>query len=59
MKPKVEVETISEREHKGPDELLPLVYVVEQPDSPIEVVSVDLTGTWLSISHERTIRWLY
>lgn len=38
----------------GPDELVPLVYVVEQPDSPIEVVSVDLTGTWLSISHERT-----
>ena len=39
---------------KGPDELVPLVYVVEQPDSPIEVVSVDLTGMWLSISHERT-----
>jgi hypothetical protein len=39
---------------KGPDELLPLVHVVEQPDSPIEVVSVDLTGTWLSISYERT-----
>ena len=29
---------------KGPDELVPLVYFVEQPDSPIEVVSVDLTG---------------
>lgn len=39
---------------KGPDELVPLVDVVEQPDSPIEVVSVDLTGMWLSISHERT-----
>jgi len=39
---------------KGPDELVPLVHVVDQPDSPIEVVSVDLTGMWLSISHERT-----
>lgn len=39
---------------KGPDELVPLVYVVEQPDAPLEVVSVDLTGMWLSISHERT-----
>jgi len=39
---------------KGPDELVPLVHVIEQPDSPIEIVSVDLTGMWLSISHERT-----
>jgi hypothetical protein len=38
---------------KGPDELVPLVHVVEQPDSPIEVVSVDLTGMWLSVSEER------
>ena len=36
---------------KGPDDIVPLVYVVEQPDSPIEVVSVDLTGMWLSVSH--------
>ena len=39
---------------KGPGEVVPLVHVVEQPDSPIEVVSVDLTGMWLSISGERT-----
>lgn len=38
---------------KGPDEIVPLVYVVEQPDSPIEVVSVDLTGMWLSVSNEQ------
>jgi len=38
---------------KGPDDIVPLVYVVEQPDSPIEVVSVDLTGMWLSVSHEQ------
>jgi hypothetical protein len=39
---------------QGPDELVPLVHVVQQPDSPIEVLSVDLTGMWLSISHEQT-----
>ena len=37
----------------GPDDLLPLVYVVEQPDSPIEVISVDLTGKWLSVANEQ------
>jgi hypothetical protein len=37
----------------GPDDILPLVYVVEQPDSPIELVSVDLTGMWLSVSNEQ------
>jgi hypothetical protein len=37
----------------GPDDIVPLVYVVEQPDSPVEVVSVDLTGMWLSVSHEQ------
>ena len=38
---------------KGPDAIVPLVYVVEQPDSPLEVVSVDLEGMWLSISNEQ------
>ena len=37
----------------GPGDLEPLVYVVEQPDSPIEIVSVDLEGMWLSVSHEQ------
>jgi len=37
----------------GPDEIVPLVYVVEQPDSPIEIVSVDLQGMWLSVSNEQ------
>jgi hypothetical protein len=35
----------------GPNDIVPLVHVVEQPDSPIEVVSVDLQGMWLSISN--------
>lgn len=38
---------------KGPNDLVPLVYVVEQPDSPVGVISVDLEGMWLSISNER------
>ena len=37
----------------GPDDLIPLVYVVEQPDSPLEIVSIDLTGMWVSIAHEK------
>jgi hypothetical protein len=37
----------------GPDDIVPLVYVVEQPDSPIEIVSVDLQGMWLSVSNEQ------
>lgn len=36
----------------GPDDILPLVHVVEQPDSPIEIVSVDLTGMSLSVANE-------
>ncbi len=31
----------------GPADISPLVYVVEQPDSPIEIVSVGLQGMWL------------
>jgi hypothetical protein len=34
----------------GPDDIVPLVYVVEQPDSPIEITSVDLRGTSISAS---------
>lgn len=37
----------------GPENLTPLVYVVQQPDSPIEIVSVDLEGMWLSVSGSR------
>jgi hypothetical protein len=36
----------------GPDNIAQLVHVVEQPDSPIEIVSVDLQGTSLSVSDE-------
>jgi hypothetical protein len=37
----------------GPDDIVPLVYVVEQPDSPIEILSVDLQGMWLSVSNDQ------
>ena len=36
----------------GPDNIAQLVHVVEQPDSPIEIVSADLQGTSLSVSDE-------
>jgi hypothetical protein len=37
----------------GPDDIVPLAYVVDQPDSPIEIVSVDLSGMWLSVANEQ------
>ena len=37
----------------GPDDIVPLVYVVEQPDSPIEIFSMDRSGMWLSFANER------
>ena len=42
---------------KGPDDIVPLVYVVEQPDSPIEITAVDLTGMSLYVANnEFTIK---
>jgi len=38
---------------KGPDDIAPLVYIVQQPDSPVEVLSVDLEGMSLSVSGGR------
>ncbi len=37
----------------GPPDLVPLVYVVDQPDSPIEIQSINLDGSWLSVSGDR------
>jgi hypothetical protein len=37
----------------GPEDLTPLVYIVDQPDSPAEIVSMDLTGYVLSVAQER------
>ncbi len=37
----------------GPPDLVPLVYVIDQPDSPLEIASINLDGSWLSVSGER------
>ena len=37
----------------GPPDLVPLVYVIDQPDSPLEITSINLDGSWLSVSGER------
>jgi hypothetical protein len=37
----------------GPDDIVPLVYVVAQPDSPIEVLSADFEGMSLSVTNEQ------
>jgi hypothetical protein len=37
----------------GPPDMVPLVYVVDQPDSPIEIQSINLDGSWLSVSGDR------
>ena len=37
----------------GPPDLVPLVYVVDQPDSPIEIQSVNLDGSWLAVTGDR------
>lgn len=37
----------------GPPDLVPLVYIVDQPDSPVEIQSINLDGSWLSVSGDR------
>jgi hypothetical protein len=37
----------------GPPDMVPLVYVIDQPDSPIEIQLINLDGSWLSVSGER------
>jgi len=34
----------------GPDDVVKLVHVIEQPDSPVEILSADFSGTSVSIS---------
>ena len=45
--------TINKITVTGPDEIVPLVYIVDQPDSPIEIVSIGYEGSWVSIYNER------
>jgi len=37
----------------GPEDITALVHVVEQPDSPVEILAIDFKDSWLSIAHER------
>jgi hypothetical protein len=38
---------------EGPQEVTDRVYFVDQPDSPLEIVSVDFTRSFLSVARER------
>lgn len=40
----------------GPEEITSRVYVMDQPDSPIEVIALDFTESWLSVSESRYSR---
>ena len=37
----------------GPEDITALVHVIEQPDSPVEILAVDFKDSWLSVAHER------
>ena len=37
----------------GPEDVVRLVRVIEQPDSPVEVVAIDFEGTWVAVHNER------
>ena len=38
---------------RGPDEIASLVHIVEQPDSPGEILAVDFKDSWVSVANER------
>jgi hypothetical protein len=42
----------------GPEDITALVHVVEQPDSPVEVLAIDFKDSWLSVAHERVTEQL-
>ena len=37
----------------GPQDVTALVHVVEQPDSPVEILAIDFKDSWLSVANER------
>lgn len=39
----------------GPDNVVPLVHVVHQPDSPLEILSVDFQDSYLYVDNERFV----
>jgi hypothetical protein len=43
----------------GPEDITALVHVVEQPDSPVEILAIDFKkDSWLSVAHERATEQL-
>jgi hypothetical protein len=42
----------------GPEDITALVHVVEQPDSPVEILAIDFKDSWLSVAHERVTEQL-
>jgi len=37
----------------GPEDIVALTYVIEQPDSPVEIVSMDFKDSFVSVANER------
>ncbi len=49
--------TVSESTSKpsitGPEDVVAMVHVIEQPDSPIEILAMDFKDSFVSVAHER------
>jgi hypothetical protein len=37
----------------GPDEIVSPVHIVEQPDSPVEILAIDFKDSWVAVANER------
>jgi hypothetical protein len=37
----------------GPDEVVAMTYVIEQPDSPVEILAIDFKDSFVSVTNER------
>ena len=37
----------------GPDEIVAITHVVDQPDSPIKIVAADFKNSFITVSNER------
>jgi len=44
---------LAKRTISGPEDITAQVHVVEQPDSPVEILAIDFKDSWLSVAHER------
>jgi hypothetical protein len=37
----------------GPEDMVAMTYLIEQPDSPVEILAMDFKDSFLSVAHER------